>query len=303
MKIDRQAEVRRHLKADPERDRVFLLIEPHLLYLSDEQASAYLEAMDNEEYAGAFHGPTVEIIKENLSTLLADAADGVALIDLGPGYPDKSLPMVQYLKERSVPCRYVPVDVSRPFLDLAARHVEPFVEQVHPVFARFEECASHIPAEVYRYTAYCLIGLTFMNFAPETVLPLLKSIAGPGGRAMVASELLSARKTPEQVLASYRTREAQAFGFGPLELLGLRENEFTHQAVFTNGRVELQYKRREDRGHASQTQDIEPGDTVVTAVSYRYTMEQLDRLLGAHFRSHRIFASQDGGTAVALAQV
>jgi uncharacterized SAM-dependent methyltransferase len=290
------------LKPDPKRAGYFLLNEPHLLYLSDEQADIYLEAMESKDYSSSFHGPTVDIIKSNLPTIFSNIGAGISLIDLGPGYPDKSLPMVQYLKDQQVPCKYVPVDISQPFLDIAAHHIRPFVEQVYPVHALFETCASQVPAEVYQYATYCMIGLTFMNFPPETLVPLLKDIAGDHGRVVVASELLTAQKTTEVVLTSYRTKEAQAVGFGPLKHLGFQECGVTYQPIFANGRVELHYRLQQGPSEALQTLGVKPGDTLVTAVSYRYSEEQLNQLLGQYFKSYRVFTSNDGGTAVAVGQ-
>lgn len=292
----------RCLKPDPKRERYFLLNEPHLLYLSDEQSDLYLEVMKSEDYSSSFHGPTVDIIKSNLPAIFSDIGGGVSLIDLGPGYPDKSLPMVQYLRDQQVPCKYIPVDISQSFLDLAVHYIEPFVEQVYPVHARFETCAGQIPSEIYHYSTYCMIGLTFMNFPPEMLVPLLKDMAGNKGRVIVASELLTEQKTAERVLASYRTREAQAVGFGPLKHLGFQESELTYQPVFANGRVELHYRLEQEPSDALQALGVRSGSAIVTAVSYRYTEEQLNQLLGQYFTSYRVFTSHDGGTAVAVGQ-
>ncbi len=242
----------RFLKPDPGRPGHFLLTEPHLLYLSDEQADDYLKAMKSKAYSSSFHGPTVQIIKSNLPAMFSSIGAGVSLIDLGPGYPDKSLPIVRYLKDHAMPCRYVPVEISQPFLDIAVRHIEPLVERVYPVHAPFERCASQIPPEIYHYTTYSMIGLTFMNFPPESLLPLLKRIAGDRGRVVVASELLTAQKTTEVVLTSYRTKEAQAVGFGPLKHLGIHEDDVTYRPVFANGRVELHYRLEHEPGEALQ---------------------------------------------------
>ncbi|MEW6366505.1 MAG: L-histidine N(alpha)-methyltransferase [Acidobacteriota bacterium] len=300
--MDLFQETIRFLKPDCTRPGHFLLTEPHLLYLSDDQADAYLDAMKSEAYSSSFHGPTVQIIKSNLAAIFSDIGAGVSLIDLGPGYPDKSLPMVRFLKDKAVPCRYVPIDISQPFLDLAVSHIEPFVERAYPVHEPFETCAGQIPAEIYQHTTYCMIGLTFMNFPPESLLPLLKRIAGDRGRVIIASELLTAQKTSEAVLMSYRTKEAQAVGFGPLRHLGIRENDVTYRPIFANGRVELHYRLEREPDRALQAAGLTSGHTIVTAVSYRYTHEQLEQLLGQYFDSYKVFPFHDGGEAVAVGQ-
>jgi uncharacterized SAM-dependent methyltransferase len=295
-------EVLRRLKPDLHRPGYFLLNEPHLLYLSDEQSELYLDAMKSEDYSSSFHGPTVAILKANLDAIFADVGRAVSLIDLGPGYPDKSLPIVAFLKGRGIACTYVPVDISRKFLDLAAGTVAPLVERVCPVHAMFEACAGRIPPEIYRDSTYCMIGLTFMNFPPDDLLPLLKRLARDRGRVIVATELLTAAKTPEVILRSYRTDEARAVGFGPLEHLGLREGDVSYCPAFVNGRVELQYTLRRAPSGQTELLPLKAGHTVVTAVSYRYTRAELVAILERHFAAHRIFESDDGGAAVAVGE-
>jgi hypothetical protein len=147
-----------------------------------------------------------------------------------------------------------------------------------------------------------MIGLTFMNFPAEDLLPLLKGIAGGSGRVVIASELLTERKTPEVVLNTYRTEEAQLFGFWPLAHLGFQRNEVKCRPIFSNGCVQMCYRLEREPRSPLQARGLRTGDVIVTAVSYRYTKEQLDRLLARHFLSHQVFCSDDAGTAVAVAR-
>lgn len=76
------------------------LTEPHLLYLSGDQSQAYLNAMDDDAYSGTFHNATVEIIKNNLARFFPEDWQELSLIDLGPGYPDKSIPIADYFQSK-----------------------------------------------------------------------------------------------------------------------------------------------------------------------------------------------------------
>lgn len=290
------------LKPDPDRKGYFLLTEPHLLYMSEDQAGSYLKAMENPDYTSSFHNPTVKIIESNLPEIFRDFGKGVSLIDLGPGYPDKSMPIAKYLRQRGIPCKYVPVDISSSFLEIAKKSIAPIAEQVYPIHDRFETCLEQIPSEVYQYTTYCMIGLTFMNFVPEHILILLKDIARDQGRVIIASELITKQNTTEKIINSYRARETKLVGFGPLQHLGLNIDELAYNPVFSNGRVELQFQLKAKPGDILQRLGVKEGNTIITAVSYRYTKDEINALMGRYFKRHHTFLSMDGATALAVGE-
>lgn len=290
------------LRPDPERQGYFLLTEPHLLYMSNDQAKSYLEAMEDPEYAASFHCPTVKLIESNLPGIFRNVGGSVSLIDLGPGYPDKSIPMARYLKEHGVRFTYIPVDISKSFLDIAAGAMAPFAVQVHPIHAKFETCSKLIPSSARQHTTYCMIGLTFMNFIPDQILLLLKKISHDQGRVIIASELITEHNTTEKILHSYLAPEAQQVGFGPLRHLGLSDDELAYHPIFTNGRVELQFSLKEDPGEELQRLGLKKGSIIVTAVSYRYRKEEIEALMERYFSSYRTFLSPDGATVLAVGE-
>jgi hypothetical protein len=290
------------LRTDPTRQGHFLLTEPHLLYMSDEQADSYLEAMHDPDYTSSFHCPTVKLIESNLPGIFENLGEAISLIDLGPGYPDKSIPMAKYLKEHGVQCTYIPVDISNSFLEIAAKAMSPLVARVHPIHATFEACSGHIPSSTSQHTTYCMIGLTFMNFMPDQIMPLLKKISRDRGRVIIASELITEHNSTERILSSYRTIEAQQVGFGPLHNLGLSGDEITYHPVFSNGRVELQFRLNGNPNETLQRLGLKEGHIIVTAVSYRYREEEITALMRRYFKSHRIFLSMDGSTLLTVGE-
>lgn len=290
----------KYLKPHPRLTDTFLLIEPHLLYLNNSQAESYLELMNNPKYAESFHSDTVKIIKRELSQLFPNHLSEMTLIDLGPGYPDKSLPIAEYFKSMQIELDYVPVDVSRLFLDIADQNVKPLVRSTAPIQARFEDCRDHIPERFYQQTAFCMIGLTFMNFPPETFISLLKKIAGKNGAVIIASELLGADKTVEHILASYRNNEARNLLQGPLLNLGFDENMIEYDVQFNDSRVEMGFNLAQIPKGPLESAGLKKGSRVITGISYRYSKEELEKLLQIYFTSAQLFLSDNRGTALAL---
>src|SRR4051812_16533992 len=121
----------KHLTPYPGKSNSFLLIEPHLLYLGAQQADDYLELMKNPKYAESFHSDTVKLIQREVLQLFPGNLKGVTLIDLGPGYPDKSLPIAASLINRKIALDYIPVDISERFLEIAEQHLKPLARSTH----------------------------------------------------------------------------------------------------------------------------------------------------------------------------
>ncbi|MBI4370333.1 MAG: L-histidine N(alpha)-methyltransferase [Elusimicrobia bacterium] len=294
-------EILKHLQWDSENSR-FLLTEPHLLYLTRAQSQSYLDAMGNPEYSSGFHSATVEVIKANLPTILGKFTRKVSLIDLGPGYPDKSLPIGEYLKKNKAELYYYPVDVSDSFLGLACRYMRPFAANVVPIESRFEDCVSKLPQEAAQYELFVLIGLTFMNFHHSIILTLLNQIKGPSGKVILAAELLQENAHMEDVLQRYKSDAARDVAFGPLRHLRMRPEDADHLVSFHNSRIEMSFKLRGAIPPVLANKGVKSGDTIVTAVSYRYRMFKLQSLCKQYFSKFEIFTSKDNSTAVALCQ-
>ncbi len=127
-------EVLSHLRKTDE--STWELTEPHLLYLDDSSATHYLEAMKNDEYSAGFHSETVEVIEKNKESIL-EGFTHINLIDLGPGYPDKSLPLAKEFKSKGT-LSYYPVDVSPLYLKVAEEAMKNYVNSVTTIHERFE---------------------------------------------------------------------------------------------------------------------------------------------------------------------
>ena len=92
-----------------------------------------------------------------------------------------------------------------------------------PICARFEACQPLIPQEAYLRPVYVRLGITFMNFEPKVILPILKSIAGEKGYVILATELITKDNSIEKTLSGYNIEECEEFSFGPLFARAIRK--------------------------------------------------------------------------------
>lgn len=256
--------------------------------------------MGDEDYHSSFHNQTVEVLQSDPKGLLGDLSSSVvSYFDLGPGYPDKSLPLLKWMASNQCQVTYMPVDISASFLMVAEKAVNPYVKASQGFHCKFDELPSRISAHG-KGQVMVMLGLTFMNFTSDTIISLLKVIAGKGGKVIIASELANA-KTEESITSSYRSEEARKLGFGPLANLGFCPEDFDYRVRFYASRVEMYFIAR--KASAQDGVAFKAGEEIVTAISYRYTSEILQGLLKQFFTSFVMKKSKDGGTAVIVATV
>jgi hypothetical protein len=298
-------ETLRCLKKDPQRPKCHLLIDPHLLYLTDEQAAEYLEAIESPGYSNHVHRPVVSIIETNIK-IMFDGQKEFSLIELGPGYPDMSLPIAKYCKSKNIPIHYYPVDISSKYLKLASEVIAPHVTSVCTILAKFEDCRVKIPSEAYSRQVFLMIGLTFMNFDPDSFIPTLKDISGPNGKIIMATELVTNTNPVEKIIANYQGEGVKKFTFGPLINLRIPQLHANYVVEFYDSRIECGFAFTtrttisDESNEYGENRIIDVGEKVITAISYRYALNNFSELLRKHFNTSELFFSEDRNTSVAL---
>jgi len=239
------------------------LAEPHLLYLEDNQVASYLKTMENKSYSGGFHSEMVEILSNNIPKVFKGVSE-INLVDLGPGYPDKSLLIGKGYKNKGI-LNYYPVDISKKYLEITEKEMEPYCSKVVPVHLKFDDLPGSMEYPRGPKT-FVIIGLTFMNFDGDYILKLLRQISNGEGKVIIASELLS--KGTNEILSQYQVPEAKTFAFGPLNILGFSIHYFKFSINFDGRKIELLFSPTTKLRIGSKDMDV--GDQITTAVSYRY---------------------------------
>lgn len=294
----------KHLTHDPSDPNKFYLIEPHLLYTSDEQAKDYLAMMQSTQYSSGFHTPTVQIIKSHLDDLFEKYTNGLSFVDLGPGYPDKALPVAEYFQSKNQDFDYYPVDVSPEFLRVSEKAMQGKATKVLPIQSLFETCQDQLPKSIYEQKPLVIcLGLTFMNFDSQVILNLLKNLAGQNGKVLIASELITESKTVDDILSQYDHDETRDFSFGLLKQMGVQADDVVYKPQFKNHRVEMTFQFIKTPVPALQNKGLKVGSEIVVAVSYRYRLEDLKVLMNKNFKTHQIQLSDDKSTAVVLGSI
>src|SRR5581483_8533641 len=214
------------LKAGASSGDAIWLGNPSNLYLVEKQANAYLKLMARP-YGDGFHARIRSLIARHSGDLLTGLGRIIDLVDLGPGYPDKTFPLLTYMQLHHMDGRYMPVDISQRFLDVSVAACRPFGFPIVPHHLLFEELPAELRKARTRGNRLILMGVTFMNYKPERILPLLGDMANTGDSVVLAGELYQPHKI-DAMLAPYQTEQAKAFNLLPLEVAGISQSSLRY---------------------------------------------------------------------------
>ena len=216
------------------------LASPANLYIENQQAEAYLDLMRDNVYGGGFHAKVKRLISNNRGTILANLTSTLDFVDLGPGFPDKSFPLLASMSTLQMKGRYIPVDVNHKFLQIAENACKAYGFPIRAVHGLFEEIPSKLPAACH--PRLFMLGVTFMNYTPDAGISLLKRMLRPGDAAVIAGELKG--DDDAALLAPYQSEKARRFNYLSVQSSGAPEEKLQYFVRLVNDRIEMGFRAK-----------------------------------------------------------
>lgn len=208
-----------------------------------------------------------------------------SVIEFGAGSNQKIRLLLANLRDPAV---YVPVDISRDFLEAEAKDLsKDFPElEIIPVAADFTRPFDlPNPAIMPRRNIVFFPGSTIGNFSPEASLDLLKVMhheAGAGGGLLIGVDLRKDQETLENAYNDARGVTAD-FNLNILEHLNrdfgadFKLGNFRHQAVYNEaaGRIEMYLVSLVDQlfSIGGRRFSMTEGERLLTEHSHKYSPE------------------------------
>jgi L-histidine Nalpha-methyltransferase len=255
------------------------------------------------------------LLEQRISEIIG-AVRPCSLVELGAGSATKTRIILDEMRTNGCAECYVPVDVSKEFLEAAAVQLRTdYVDvQVMPVVSDITEPFALPP--VASPTLVAFLGSTIGNFSREEAIRLLSHIAsemGPSDRFLLGADMI---KDPAIINRAYNDSKGvtAAFNLNILERLN-RElganfpiGDYEHRAFYSseNHRVEMHLIAR--TAHKVTIPEIgeisfEKGESIRTELSYKYDRPILEDILSASGLSiERWMPAGDGSFALALAR-
>ena len=255
------------------------------------------------------------LLERRISEIIT-AVRPCSLVELGAGSATKTRIILDEMRSNGCAECYVPVDVSKEFLEAAAVQLRAdYVDvQVMPLVSDITEPFALPP--VASPTLVAFLGSTIGNFQREEAVRLLSHIAGemgPSDRFLLGADLI---KDPAIINRAYNDSSGvtAAFNLNILERLN-RElganfpvGEYEHRAFYSSEhhRVEMHLIAR--TAHKVTIPEIgeisfEKGESIRTELSYKYDRPILEDMLSASGLSiEKWMPADDGAFALALAR-
>jgi dimethylhistidine N-methyltransferase len=272
-------------------------------YFYDQAGSSLFEAIcEQPEYY-----PTrteAALLKQYAGEIAAEAGGGCYLIEPGSGSCEK----VRHLLEAMRPAAYVPLDISCEYLDRAAAGVasdHPWLD-VHAVCADItEEVAlpfipEHAPAMMF------YPGSSIGNFDPDDAREFLECLAAAAGKGSGLLIGVDLKKEPAILDAAYNDIRGITAEFNQNLLHRINReldgdfdvNAFAHFAYYNSamGRIEMHLisDRKQRVSIDGHTFEFNAGDSIHTENSYKYTVDEFQKLArSAGFSPRRVWTDKD----------
>ncbi|WP_348268283.1 L-histidine N(alpha)-methyltransferase [Edaphobacter sp. DSM 109919] len=272
------------------------------------------------------------ILTAHADEILQQAANGdkdkqtLTLIELGAGTAAKTGVLLAAAVRRQGSVVYQPVDVSETALAVASRNIQanfPGVT-VRCQVADYTREALPLDRLPNLRTLALYIGSSIGNFSPADAKSLLSNVRAqllPGDKLLLGTDLgPSPQKSIDTLLAAYNDAAGTTAAFNRNVLTRLNRDlgadfdtdAFTHKAVWNpiHSRIEMHLEStRHQRVHIpansagpALTLTFEPGETIHTENSYKFTAAAIEALLApAAFATTRIWHDPQHLFAVTLA--
>jgi len=287
--------------------RIWNISESRLMYITPEQAQAYLDLENSPDYNKEVIQKEVELIKSHIEEIIKKIGKTpLNIIDMGCGDGKKADIFVGQLKEK-IKIRYCPIDISDYMVKKAIERMSKKnigeVVQFQWNISDFENVVnitSLLRQGDFKKNLILLLGNTLGNFEFHELMHQVSSSMEKGEVVLIGNGLVKENIT--QILKSYSGEIINNFLKRiPLQL-GLEEDEIEPGIRFKNSRVEMYYtiKINKEISCFNKNAKFNEGDQIIVAVSYKYKKAVLQKFLKMYFDEVKIFTQSDDSYALAL---
>jgi len=230
----------------------------------------------------------IALLKQHADEIAGEVGTGSLLVEPGGG----SCAKVHILLKGLKPCAYVPMDISKDHLQMAAQELAaqfPWLE-IHAACTDFTREMKMPPSAPQGTKVAFFPGSSIGNFDPAGAVAFLQSIAtlvGPGGYLLIGVDLKKDKKILE---AAYDDAAGVTAQFN-LNLLARINRElggnfdlaqWQHLALYNEalGRIEMHLRSRcqQTVKIGSESFDFAQDETIHSENSYKYSVEEFNAL-------------------------
>lgn len=233
----------------------------------------------------------IQIMRQYIHEMVALIGKSNVLVEYGSGNSTKTRILLEHLPDLVA---YVPVDISRDFLNMSVDALKRNYPNllIIPVCADYTQPINMPPVSSgMKHNLAYFPGSTIGNFAPNLAVDFIRNIAnlvGPGGGFLIGADL---QKDTNVLNAAYNDTAGITAAFN-LNILthinrelgaNFKEGYFKHFAFYNEDadRIEMHLISNQDQTVqvCGEMFHFEKGERILTEVSYKYTLEDFAELV------------------------
>jgi uncharacterized SAM-dependent methyltransferase len=287
--------------------RVWNIADSKLWYLAPEQAQAFLDLEQSENYQKDVIQKEIDLINENIDEIIKKLGNKpINIIDLGCGDGKKAVIFIEHLKGK-LKLRYCPIDISDYMVEKAldkikkinAGEVVEFQWNISD-FENLENIAQLLRRGNFKNNLFLLLGNTLGNFEINELMYEIRSSMKEGDYLLIGNGLDN--RNTEDILKSYNNLEVDNFLVQILTQIGFNKKDLSMEVRFANGRVELYYVINCDKTISFQSKrlNFNKGDRILVSVSYKYDKNDFKGFMKMYFDDVRVFVSDNDSYSLVL---
>jgi ubiquinone/menaquinone biosynthesis C-methylase UbiE len=232
-----------------------------------------LVTLPEHEYLRTIAGKVVEELPTNFQ-----------FIDLGPGTEHKEQYVFDAIENQGKEIEYIPVDISSKFLALAEKYAKEQGIKTKGVRASFEELPEKLKNQGTRFVS---LGLTYSNYGPSEILPVLREIAGSGGYFFINAQLRE--RVPLEKIKAIYSDNIYPILVEKMKLLGIVDEDIEKKETDNDLKIWFTLKKVPE---TLALRGVKSGDRMLVMQSLRPTKKQLLSDLSAFGEAFVLFEEE-----------
>jgi uncharacterized SAM-dependent methyltransferase len=287
--------------------RIWNIADSKLWYLKPEQAQAFLDLENSQDYKKDIIQKEIDLINENIDDMVKDLKGKYwNIVDIGCGDGKKAVIFLNKLKG-DFKVRYCPIDISSYMVEKALQKIKKTdVEEVIKFqwnisdFENISNVSNLLRYDKFKENFFLLLGNTLGNFEINELLYEMRSAMKGDDYLLIGNGLDNQKE--EEILEAYNNTFLDKLLVKTLLQIGFKEENLKYGARFKNSRVEMYYTILKDCKIKFLEKEIKfnTGDQIIVGVSYKYNKNDFISFLRLYFDQVDIKISEDGSYALAL---
>ena len=282
--------------------RIWDIADSKLWYLTQEQAQAYLDLDQSEEYKTRMVDNEIELLKEVIPKIIKKNSfkENMTLVDVGCGDGRKAIVPIDILK-KDHKINYCPIDISAYMVNEAIKNISK-LDGVDKIVnfqwnvSDFEnlENVTELLRKSDKELLILFLGSTIGNFETHDLLYSLQNSMEFGDSLLIGVSLDNTKDGTE-LAEGYITPEVDNFLGHVLIGLGFSRNELEFGARYRHRRVECFYEVKKNKRIKFQDKEINfyKGDQVVVSHSHKYTQKELENSIKLYFAKYELYTNKE----------